>query len=77
MSFPIEHPHLVRHLRHDVSAVTSDRRRLGLIVLCGARFISAGHDDRQHRSPGHLRGPERAVAVLLVAAVMLRPSDSE
>ena len=41
MSFPIEHPHLVRHLRHEHEATQSDTRRLGLIVLCGAMFISA------------------------------------
>jgi EmrB/QacA subfamily drug resistance transporter len=41
MSFPIEHPHLVRHVRHDDEAVGTDRRKLGLVVLCGAMFISA------------------------------------
>jgi EmrB/QacA subfamily drug resistance transporter len=41
MSFPIEHPHLVRHLRHERMASQADRRQLGLVVLCGAMFISA------------------------------------
>jgi EmrB/QacA subfamily drug resistance transporter len=40
VTFPIEHPHLVRHLRHD-AGVPRERRGLGLVVLCGAMFISA------------------------------------
>jgi EmrB/QacA subfamily drug resistance transporter len=41
VSFPIERPHLVRHVRHEDAAVQADQRRLGLVVLCGAMFISA------------------------------------
>jgi DHA2 family multidrug resistance protein-like MFS transporter len=41
VSFPLAHPHLLRHIRHDEAASQSDRRRLGLVVLCGAMFISA------------------------------------
>jgi len=41
VSFPIEHARLVRHLGHEGAAAESERRKLGLVVLCGAMFISA------------------------------------